>query len=418
MGYNNSHNEFVEEKKENDSMNGANCSQNNMGLDKTSEDDKKPEHDDEKIKMMDSYDMEENEGESKGQHQQGQGQQQPEQHNPVFNFAHNQAHPQQQPQLLTNINNISSPNNGMLAQTAHQLLATSLNQQHQLHLVQQPCTLDTAALSILPQQTLNYLAVQSPAAPTVGSVNLLAIQNALAQQQHVGTYAQTLVGGGVISPSAVQHINLGQQLQSQQQNQQLIGCSGGSISSSASVYAPSFAGNIQPVAALSPTNHVTPTTATMPPLYSAAPFAAPSIVGPSLPSLLTSLSLHTLSPQLTIPHYIPPTPASWGAPLPTLTVQDRPLVPPIYNGINPNYPKAQMLHSHPPIFCVYDFLTPAECDFLIEAASDAFGPAPVVGKGQGEVSPSRTSSTCYLAREDLPEVSSLMISGLYFMVIW
>ena len=64
-----------------------------------------------------------------------------------------------------------------------------------------------------------------------------------------------------------------------------------------------------------------------------------------------------------------------------------------------------MLHAHPPIFCVYDFLSPAECDFLIEAASDAFGPAPVVGKGQGEVSPSRTSSTCYLAREDLPEVS-------------
>ena len=64
-----------------------------------------------------------------------------------------------------------------------------------------------------------------------------------------------------------------------------------------------------------------------------------------------------------------------------------------------------MLHAHPPIYCVYDFLTPAECDFLIEAASDAFGPAPVVGKGQGEVSPSRTSSTCYLAREDLPEVS-------------
>lgn len=62
-----------------------------------------------------------------------------------------------------------------------------------------------------------------------------------------------------------------------------------------------------------------------------------------------------------------------------------------------------MIHSHPPIFCVHEFLTPAECDFLIEAASDAFGPAPVVGKGQGEVSPSRTSSTCYLAREDLPE---------------
>ena len=112
---------------------------------------------------------------------------------------------------------------------------------------------------------------------------------------------------------------------------------------------------------------------------------------------------HNLSPQHTIPHYVPPIPATWGAQIPALTVQDRPLVPPIYNGINPNYPGAQMLHANPPIFAVENFLSPAECDFLIEAAGDALGPAPVVGKGAGEVSASRTSSTCYLAREDLPE---------------
>lgn len=111
----------------------------------------------------------------------------------------------------------------------------------------------------------------------------------------------------------------------------------------------------------------------------------------------------TLLPQMTIPHYIPPQPSSWGGQFPTLSVQDRPLVPPIYNGINPNYPGAQLLHAHPPIYCVHNFLSPAECNFLIHAASDAFGPAPVVGRGSGEVSPSRTSSTCYLAREDLPE---------------
>lgn len=112
---------------------------------------------------------------------------------------------------------------------------------------------------------------------------------------------------------------------------------------------------------------------------------------------------HHLAPQMTIPHYVPPIPPTWGAQIPALTVQDRPLVPPVYNGINPNYPGAQLLHPHPPIFAVPNFLTPAECDFLIEAAQDALGPAPVVGKGSGEVSPSRTSSTCYLAREDLPE---------------
>lgn len=106
---------------------------------------------------------------------------------------------------------------------------------------------------------------------------------------------------------------------------------------------------------------------------------------------------------MTIPHYIPPVPPTWGAQVPALSIQDRSLVPPIYNGINPNYPGAHLLHAHPPIFAVDNFLSPAECDFLIEASSDALGPAPVVGKGSGEVSSSRTSSTCYLAREDLPE---------------
>lgn len=89
--------------------------------------------------------------------------------------------------------------------------------------------------------------------------------------------------------------------------------------------------------------------------------------------------------------------------MPVLTVQDRPTVPPVYNGVHPHYPGLQLIHAHPPVFCVENFLTPHECDFLIHAAQDSFTPAPVVGKGAGEVSPSRTSSTCYLAREDLPD---------------
>lgn len=75
-----------------------------------------------------------------------------------------------------------------------------------------------------------------------------------------------------------------------------------------------------------------------------------------------------------------------------------------YNGVNPQYPGLRMLHQQPPVFCVDHFLTPWECDFLIHAASDAFTPAPVVGKGVGEISASRTSSTCYLAREDVPNL--------------
>ena len=87
-----------------------------------------------------------------------------------------------------------------------------------------------------------------------------------------------------------------------------------------------------------------------------------------------------------------------------LTVQDRPMTAPVYNGVNPNYPGLKVLHNSPPVFCVENFLSPHECDFLINAAQDSLGPAPVVGKGSGEISPSRTSSTCYLAREDLPDM--------------
>lgn len=87
-----------------------------------------------------------------------------------------------------------------------------------------------------------------------------------------------------------------------------------------------------------------------------------------------------------------------------LTVQDRPMTSPVYNGVNPHYPGLKVLHNSPPVFCVENFLTPHECDFLINAGHDAFGPAPVVGKGSGEISASRTSSTCYLAREDLPDL--------------
>lgn len=89
---------------------------------------------------------------------------------------------------------------------------------------------------------------------------------------------------------------------------------------------------------------------------------------------------------------------------PALTVQDRLMTPPVYNGVNPAYPGLKVLHSNPPIFAVDGFLNEFECQFLIHSAQDAFGPAPVVGKGAGEVSPSRTSSTCYLAREDLPDL--------------
>lgn len=103
----------------------------------------------------------------------------------------------------------------------------------------------------------------------------------------------------------------------------------------------------------------------------------------------SSTSQHLMQPQ------IPPALA--------LTVQDFPLVPPVYNGVNLGYPGLHLINAIPPIYVVENFLTPYECEFLVTAANDSWSPAPVVGKGAGEISTSRTSSTCYLAREDLPD---------------
>jgi hypothetical protein len=75
-----------------------------------------------------------------------------------------------------------------------------------------------------------------------------------------------------------------------------------------------------------------------------------------------------------------------------------------FSGINPHYPGLQQINHDPPIYAVSNFLTPQECDFLIEAANDSWTIAPVVGKGAGEISQTRTSSTCYLDRDDLPDL--------------
>jgi prolyl 4-hydroxylase len=144
-------------------------------------------------------------------------------------------------------------------------------------------------------------------------------------------------------------------------------------------------------------------------------FASSSIPPSAALPLITPLSLavtHNLIPShlqaSSLAETLHGTPGHSPAWIPSqvdaLTVQDRPLTPPVYNGVNPNYPGLLVVNTSPPIFCVENFLTPFECDFLIHVAQDSLGPAPVVGKGAGEISPSRTSSTCYLAREDLPDV--------------
>jgi prolyl 4-hydroxylase len=113
------------------------------------------------------------------------------------------------------------------------------------------------------------------------------------------------------------------------------------------------------------------------------------------PAVVTDTSHHNIIPA----HLQPSALAGSSRHLPMISP-----VAPVYNGVNPNYPGLRVLSSSPPVFAVDNFLAPHECDFLIRSSQDCFGPAPVVGKGVGEVSPSRTSSTCYLAREDLPDM--------------
>lgn len=138
--------------------------------------------------------------------------------------------------------------------------------------------------------------------------------------------------------------------------------------------------------------------------FNGTPGYSPAFIPPTQASALAAARALSLdgTPGYQ-PAFISPTPPLFEPGQPVLTVQDRPMIPPVYNGVHPHYPGLRMLHSNPPVFCVDDFLTPSECDFLIHAAQDCFTPAPVVGKGAGEVSASRTSSTCYLARDDLPD---------------
>ena len=58
----------------------------------------------------------------------------------------------------------------------------------------------------------------------------------------------------------------------------------------------------------------------------------------------------------------------------------------------------------PPVYVVDDFFSHPECDALMALANNYMIISPVVGAGAGEISESRTSSSCFLAREDLPTV--------------
>jgi len=123
------------------------------------------------------------------------------------------------------------------------------------------------------------------------------------------------------------------------------------------------------------------------------------------PSLVPSVTPTAITTEPSRDQVYKPTP-QYTLPIngPLHTVQELPMnITPVFNGVNQNYPGLQVVNQNPPIFLVQNFLTKAECDFLICVAQDCFTSSNVVGQGVGVVSSSRTSSTCYLAREDLPE---------------
>jgi prolyl 4-hydroxylase len=78
---------------------------------------------------------------------------------------------------------------------------------------------------------------------------------------------------------------------------------------------------------------------------------------------------------------------------------------PAYQPIDLTYPGLRMVSYNPPVYLVDNFLSPENCELLMQSTEASLVRAPVVGVGNGEISQSRTSWTCYLKREDVPSVT-------------
>jgi hypothetical protein len=63
-----------------------------------------------------------------------------------------------------------------------------------------------------------------------------------------------------------------------------------------------------------------------------------------------------------------------------------------YLDINTNYSGLQQVNASPPMYVVHDFLTAAECQYLIQEGDCFMYKSPVVGEGEGILTASRTSS--------------------------
>ncbi len=79
---------------------------------------------------------------------------------------------------------------------------------------------------------------------------------------------------------------------------------------------------------------------------------------------------------------------------------------PIFQPVDPGFPNLKLVCTSPLIYSIGNFLDASKCQQLINQTEPFMFPAPVVGKGNGEVSKARTASSCFLNREDLPTVVS------------
>jgi len=75
-----------------------------------------------------------------------------------------------------------------------------------------------------------------------------------------------------------------------------------------------------------------------------------------------------------------------------------------YQPVLLSYPNLNLVHDIPPIYVIENFFSAEECLKLIRGSEPYLIPSPVVGEGNGETSPMRTSSTCFLKRESVPGI--------------
>lgn len=73
-----------------------------------------------------------------------------------------------------------------------------------------------------------------------------------------------------------------------------------------------------------------------------------------------------------------------------------------YQAVDESYPGLQRVSLDPPIYTVTDFLTLEQCESLKSQVSPYLVPATVVDTEK--ISNSRTSTTCYISREDVPTI--------------